>query len=98
MMPSWSAMVRLRGDRCVRCQTASPAQLARSRGLRHLRCRWRLRLGAAYEIPTRGLAHLGDGSSAYSLAEFDTFLRHKLPVIAVVGTGCLMGSNRPRAS
>jgi acetolactate synthase-1/2/3 large subunit len=27
----------------------------------------------------------GDGSCAYSLAEFDTFVRHHLPVIAVVG-------------
>jgi thiamine pyrophosphate-dependent acetolactate synthase large subunit-like protein len=27
----------------------------------------------------------GDGSVAYSLAEFDTFVRHGLPVIAVVG-------------
>ncbi|MCB1318985.1 MAG: thiamine pyrophosphate-binding protein, partial [Leptospiraceae bacterium] len=27
----------------------------------------------------------GDGSCAYSLAEFDTFARHNLPVIAVVG-------------
>ncbi|MGB5550712.1 MAG: thiamine pyrophosphate-binding protein [Thermoanaerobaculia bacterium] len=27
----------------------------------------------------------GDGSCAYSLAEFDTFVRHELPVIAVVG-------------
>ena len=27
----------------------------------------------------------GDGSAGYSLAEFDTFVRHKLPVIAVVG-------------
>jgi acetolactate synthase-like protein len=27
----------------------------------------------------------GDGSSAYSLAEFDTFARHGLPIIAVVG-------------
>jgi acetolactate synthase-1/2/3 large subunit len=27
----------------------------------------------------------GDGSAAYSLAEFDTFARHRLPVIAVVG-------------
>jgi thiamine pyrophosphate-dependent acetolactate synthase large subunit-like protein len=27
----------------------------------------------------------GDGSAAYSLAEFDTFVRHQLPVIAVVG-------------
>lgn len=28
----------------------------------------------------------GDGSAAYSLAEFDTFTRHHLPIIAVVGT------------
>jgi len=27
----------------------------------------------------------GDGSAAYSLAEFDTFVRHDLPVLAVVG-------------
>ena len=27
----------------------------------------------------------GDGSSAYGLAEFDTFVRHGIPVIAVVG-------------
>ena len=28
----------------------------------------------------------GDGSAGYSIAEFDTFARHNLPVIAVVGT------------
>lgn len=28
----------------------------------------------------------GDGSVGYSLMEFDTFVRHKIPVIAVVGT------------
>ena len=27
----------------------------------------------------------GDGSAGYTLAEFDTFARHKLPVIAVIG-------------
>jgi thiamine pyrophosphate-dependent acetolactate synthase large subunit-like protein len=27
----------------------------------------------------------GDGSAAYSLMEYDTFVRHKLPVIAVIG-------------
>ena len=27
----------------------------------------------------------GDGSAAYSLAEFDTFVRHEIPLIAVVG-------------
>ncbi|MFT5193598.1 MAG: acetolactate synthase-like protein [Cellvibrionaceae bacterium] len=28
----------------------------------------------------------GDGSAGYSIAEFDTFTRHNLPIIAVVGT------------
>lgn len=27
----------------------------------------------------------GDGSSAYSLAEIDTFTRHKLPVLMLIG-------------
>jgi acetolactate synthase-1/2/3 large subunit len=27
----------------------------------------------------------GDGSAGYSLSEFDTFVRHQIPVIAVVG-------------
>jgi thiamine pyrophosphate-dependent acetolactate synthase large subunit-like protein len=27
----------------------------------------------------------GDGSSAYSLAEFDTFVRHRIPVIGLIG-------------
>ncbi|MHA2100618.1 MAG: thiamine pyrophosphate-binding protein [Candidatus Kariarchaeaceae archaeon] len=27
----------------------------------------------------------GDGSAGYSLSEFDTFVRHKIPIIAVVG-------------
>ena len=27
----------------------------------------------------------GDGSAGYSLTEFDTFVRHKLPIIAIVG-------------
>ena len=44
-------------------------------------------LGAALRNPGQEVWLIwGDGSSAYSLAEFDTFLRHKLPVIAVVGT------------
>ena len=31
----------------------------------------------------------GDGSAAYSLMEYDTFVRHKLPVISVIGNdGC----------
>ena len=44
-------------------------------------------LGAALRNPGKEVWLIwGDGSSAYSLAEFDTFLRHQLPVIAVVGT------------
>lgn len=27
----------------------------------------------------------GDGSAGYSLMEFDTFVRHKLPVVGIVG-------------
>lgn len=27
----------------------------------------------------------GDGAAGYSIAEFDTFMRHKLPIIAIVG-------------
>jgi len=27
----------------------------------------------------------GDGAAGFSIAEFDTFVRHKIPVIAVVG-------------
>ena len=27
----------------------------------------------------------GDGACGYSLAEFDTYVRHKLPLIALVG-------------
>jgi len=27
----------------------------------------------------------GDGSAGYSIAEFDTFLRHKVPIVAVIG-------------
>lgn len=43
-------------------------------------------LGAAASCPgTRIYALFGDGSVGYSLAEFDTFVRHKIPVIAIVG-------------
>ena len=38
----------------------------------------------------------GDGSAAYSLAEFDTFVRHKLPIYALVGTNGSWGTDRPR--
>lgn len=43
-------------------------------------------LGAKLCRPTAEVwIFYGDGSAAYSLAEFDTFVRHEVPVIAVVG-------------
>ncbi len=43
-------------------------------------------LGAAACCPgARIWGMFGDGSVGYSLAEFDTFVRHRIPVIAVVG-------------
>lgn len=47
-------------------------------------------LGAAVCRPGSQIwALFGDGSFGYSLAEFDTFVRHQIPVIAVVGNdGC----------
>ncbi len=47
-------------------------------------------LGAAVSRPGAQVWILfGDGSLGYSLAEFDTFVRHQIPVIAVVGNdGC----------
>lgn len=47
-------------------------------------------LGAAAVYPDRPIYILyGDGSAGYSLMEFDTFARHKLPVTAIIGNdGC----------
>ncbi len=43
-------------------------------------------LGAHVARPTAEVWILyGDGAAGYSLAEFDTFVRHRIPVIAVVG-------------
>jgi acetolactate synthase-like protein len=43
-------------------------------------------LGAKLCFPEADVFILyGDGSSAYSLMEFDTFKRHGLPVIAIIG-------------
>lgn len=43
-------------------------------------------LGAKSVYPNRPVVVLyGDGSSGYSLMEFDTFVRHKLPVVALIG-------------
>ena len=33
----------------------------------------------------------GDGSSGYSLIEFDTFVRHRIPIIAVIGNDACWG-------
>ncbi len=43
-------------------------------------------LGAAVTRPNAEIWIIfGDGACGYSLAEFDTFVRHRIPVIAVVG-------------
>lgn len=43
-------------------------------------------LGAKVVYPNRPVFILyGDGSCGYSLMEFDTFVRHKLPVVAFIG-------------
>jgi len=43
-------------------------------------------LGAAASCPGAQIcAIFGDGSVGYSMVEFDTFVRHHIPVIAVVG-------------
>ena len=43
-------------------------------------------IGAKSSFPDKEVwVFYGDGASAYSLAEFDTLCRHKLPVIAVIG-------------
>ena len=43
-------------------------------------------VGAKCSLPGKEVWILyGDGASAYSLAEFDTLCRHKLPVIAIIG-------------
>ncbi len=43
-------------------------------------------LGAKLVFPDHAVWIIyGDGSAAYSLMEYDTFVRHKLPVISVIG-------------
>ena len=43
-------------------------------------------IGANSSFPKKEVwVFYGDGASAYSLAEFDTLCRHKLPVIAIIG-------------
>jgi len=43
-------------------------------------------IGAKSSFPEKEVwIFYGDGASAYSLAEFDTLCRHKLPVIAIIG-------------
>ena len=43
-------------------------------------------IGAKSSFPKKEVCvFYGDGASAYSLAEFDTLCRHKLPVIAIIG-------------
>lgn len=55
-------------------------------------CIWNSWAGAGFALGAK-LTHpntelwliYGDGSVGYSLSEFDTFVRHKIPVIAIVG-------------
>ena len=43
-------------------------------------------IGAKSSFPEKEVwVFYGDGASAYSLSEFDTLCRHKLPVIAIIG-------------
>ena len=43
-------------------------------------------LGAKLVFPEKDVFIIyGDGSSGYSLVEYDTFVRHQLPVISVIG-------------
>uniref|UniRef100_A0A914LBY1 2-hydroxyacyl-CoA lyase 2 n=2 Tax=Meloidogyne TaxID=189290 RepID=A0A914LBY1_MELIC len=43
-------------------------------------------LGAKAVYPERTVVIIyGDGSAGYSLMEFDTFVRHKLPVVGIIG-------------
>lgn len=49
-------------------------------------------LGAKLSCPESEIWIIyGDGSVAYSIAEFDTFVRHKVPVIALVGNDACWG-------
>ena len=66
--------------RAGRCRGSTPARSARSASAPASRSAPRSR------GPTREVWILfGDGACGYSLAEFDTFVRHGIPVIAVVG-------------
>ncbi|PIK50100.1 hypothetical protein BSL78_13026 [Apostichopus japonicus] len=52
----------------------------------HSGSRWRFRSRCqVVSTGLRGLDHLRGRDLGYSVAEFDTFSRHKIPVIAVVG-------------
>ena len=63
-----------------------PLSLARPGRLRHARRRRRLRARRQLARPGAEVWMLcGDGSAGYSLAEFDTFVRHGMRRIAVVG-------------
>ena len=66
---------------------AAPALLARPGRVRHARRRRRLRARRPSSCGPEAEVWIvyGDGSVGYSLAEFDTFVRHGLPVIAVIG-------------
>ncbi len=78
---------RLRRHRQLRAAPARPAHLARPGRLRHAgrRRRLRARRGAGAARSAEVWIVFGDGACGWGLAEFDTFVRHGIPVIAVVG-------------
>jgi thiamine pyrophosphate-dependent acetolactate synthase large subunit-like protein len=44
-------------------------------------------MGAAFARPDRLVVALfGDGAFGFSLAEIDTFVRHRIPFVAIIGT------------
>ncbi|MFC7659806.1 thiamine pyrophosphate-dependent enzyme [Pseudonocardia benzenivorans] len=77
---------RHRGDRVVRAAPRRPAALARPGVFGTLGVGAGFALGAATVHPDAPLwIVFGDGSVGYSLSEFDTFVRHGIGVVAVVG-------------
>ena len=70
------------GTAAIFCNPAAPCDGWTGR-FRHARRRWRfLHSGQSSMIRTQKYGWLRDGSSAFSIAEFDTYVRHGVGVIA----------------
>ena len=78
---------RLRRHRVLHPAPAQPARVARSRACSARSASARASRSARRSRGPKAEVWLlcGDGACGYSLAEFDTFVRHGIPVIAVVG-------------